>query len=691
MSTDITGSRHARLEQALDAAEYRLRLNPLLPLGEIGSDSDTEGATTVITETLPLFRTSDGVQADTGGHASPVMAQPEGSSRYDGTFTGNLSVTFAGRHSSVRKSRSEFEKEFTQRAASFNPVDRVKKHKFRFGLRFYPNECGKHIKISYGKARYYVHLPRLVVALLTIFFLWAVLHFSVGVPGDHQWVIQTFLLVFISGTVGGLLSVMLRIPALLGILWIAIAYVAAGGPISQVDSAVTKPVKALGLTMILLRGGISVNVGQLRSTWKTVATISVLPLLMEAFSVVALAKHLFDMDWNWAFLYAFTITPLSSSVVVTSCLHLQSLGIGHEGNGPVPLMISAVPFDSSLGILLASMMLEVAIPSGDGLTLKLAPVQVVGGLLAGTCSGFVAEVLVNLLYSDRGPGNLRHSETMLDAEHGTEEDREHRASLHTRTFWLLYGFCSAVMLGCSSNDIEGAGSLFVVSFGITLAHRWRRAREDGNDRRKHFANSAALFWNLLLMPALFSFVGKSVDLRTLFQGNLVPKAAAIIAVGCIARMVGSLICTSRSHMPWRERLVMALGWVGKASAQASLGMAARDRVVAQNCEDDGGNSSAGGSDSTSSAASPAPNITPNPTAVSMRWLAHPDHTQTNEVPEIVPRTQRTCDVDVCSCEPRAHDLAVLCVLMILVAAPISSISIRVLGRKWLKKHDDTPA
>jgi hypothetical protein len=533
--------------------------------------------------------------------------------------------------------------------------------RFRIGVTALYGSKWRHLKVMYGRERFYVHAPSLLVALLTLLFGWALLYHglvdnSPVSPGG--WIFDPFLLIFLSGSIGGVLSVLLHLPPLLCILWVAVGL--SNATKFNITHAVRRPLKIGGLAMILLRGGISVNLNAIKPIRLTVALMSVVPLLAEVSVLTgvnfAVWNHLGSKEpWftpTMGLLFASVVAPLSSSIIVTSALHLQSAGYGLLG-GPPPVMVACVPFDSALGIWIANFMIEsvlstsndvVDTPAGGAMGSGLIIVsnhtkshnpillaqpgwsllQIPLGLVCGVVMGVLAELMVNLLYGDRGSGS-QNAKTRADPQN--DDDRDLRTSIHNRAFFLIFIGCFMGLAITEHYSIEGMGSLAVAAFGTMLGHRWRQ-RRDGDDRRKQFASRAAVVWNFCFMPALFAFVGSSATFTGKFIEDLGPTLL-IIVCGCATRVTAAFLCSLTADFSWKERVVMAFGWVGKASAQATLGLAVRDRVE-----------------------------------------------------ELCPESGK-CSV----WEARGERVSNMSVLMIMVAAPLSAITIRSLGRHWVRKED----
>ena len=431
-----------------------------------------------------------------------------------------------------------------------------------------------HLYIYRAGAPVYIHLPSALAYALVIAGLWVALWASFGKPLEpHGAIFDAFFTVLFSGVVGGLGCWMLQLPPLVGIMWAAVLYKhLPGDPASGITSTVTSPFKNMALAIILLRGGISLNLKTIRPILVNVLLLGVIPMFLEATVTGMLAQSLFNYDTDstlWAYLHGFTTAPLSASVIVSSCLYLQTIGRGSTG-GPTVLMLSAVGMDSSLGIWGSTFLQSLVFAAADKdptVSAILAPVQVIAGVALGVGGGYAVFHLTSSFYK-------AHSRVDGHADF----DR----AVNLLSFGIIFFFACATIFLSKKYEMEGGGALAVVSFGATLNNNWLSLfalQPEASKRKTAFAETIAVVWDIIGMPSVFAFVGVGMDLKSVFNVDFLQHAITIWSCGCAVRMLFALIATWGTDYSRRERAVLALGWIGKATAQATLGGMVYDRAL----------------------------------------------------------------------------------------------------------------
>ena len=296
-------------------------------------------------------------------------------------------------------------------------------------------------------------------------------------------------------------------------------------------------------------------------------------------------RALFDYDSiTWGLLHGSTLAPVSASVIVTSVLYIQSHGHGTFG-GPLLLLLSCGPFDSALGVFMATFLQTMVLDNQDASTaLYLAPCQIIGGVGFGCVMGVVLDRITDGLYEKRfiGGDARSHEQEFLGAT-GDERTKAAMAasfnkSVHGKTFMLVLSVAAAGMLVANRFGLEGAGSLFVVALGASLANQWNNDPVK-SARKNHFAVVAGSVWNLAAMPALFAFVGASVHLADIFEPSFLYRGILVFICSLGARFLASSAAASAgTDFTGREKFILGVGFIGKASAQATLGLMVYERA-----------------------------------------------------------------------------------------------------------------
>jgi NhaP-type Na+/H+ or K+/H+ antiporter len=513
----------------------------------------------------------------------------------------------------------------TVRASQRHPTNLIASYQLRF-------DTWQHFYVTLAQRNFYIHVPTTIstaiVAMLFYTFLSLTMGDSVS-PGGELF--DPFVTVVFSGVVGGSLSLLLSLPPLVGILWAAIfwANIADRTLVRGITSRVTSPIKMLGLTMILLKGGLSINLNLLKPMKWNALLLATVPLTFDVVGNFFVTQALFGYENpSWALLHASTLAPISASVVVTSVLYVQSHGRGSFG-GPLLLLLSCVPFDSALGVFLATFMQRMVLEKSSPVAAAyLAPGQIIGGVVGGVVAGVLVNVITDAFEVNRFMGGEEESPVLATAEQRLKFER----SAHKKAFWLILAVACTCMMIAKHFELEGAGSLFVVALGATLAYYWN---DDPQKiaRKRLVGKNAETVWNLFAMPALFSFVGASVHLDQVFDSTFFFKGVALFVSSFACRLLGSSIASATTDFSRKERFILSVGFVGKASAQATLALMVYDKAQEKLAA-----------------------LTPH-TPEYEQWVRYAKYGQY---------------------------ISNSSVIMILAAAPMASIILRVLGKKWVR-------
>jgi len=311
--------------------------------------------------------------------------------------------------------------------------------------------------------------------------------------------------------------------------------------------------------------------------------LATLPLTLDLVGNFLVSQALFSFESkSWAFLMSATLAPISASVVVASCIYIQSYGRGNIGGGPLIILLTAVPLESSIGIFIATFQQRLVLESSASTSAYyLAPLQILGGLFFGILAGFLINAITEALDENRFLGG---DPTTFDICTTAEKEKFERKT-NRRLFALILAVAGTGNLVAKHFELEGAGSLFVVSLGATLAHFWNKNPHTQLVRKKHISVIASSFWNLFALPALYTFVGVGVRVDEVFNSDFFWKGLCCFLSSVCCRLLGSSLISSLSsglsNLSNREKIVLSIGFTGKASAQATLALMVFDKAKAR--------------------------------------------------------------------------------------------------------------
>ncbi|KPA77292.1 hypothetical protein ABB37_07183 [Leptomonas pyrrhocoris] len=412
---------------------------------------------------------------------------------------------------------------------------------------------------------------RVCFMVLIWFMLWNMLPRWLVEPGGYVW--DPAVLVVVSAIVGGLVCRIIQMPPLVGVLWMGIMWnniphlkYLTHGIVKEVYDICSK----LGLTVILARAGYKLAIKEILPHWKQTVLLATLPFAFEGVAHSLIANKIFDYNdnYNWAFLQGMLCSIVSPAVVVPGSLYLQDLGYG-RGVGPLSLMLSAVGIEIVIGVWCANFIIGLIFYDQKlAVAIVLGPVQFIGGIAIGVALGVLFYYVVELIKqeADRLPNG--------------KYTRDHLNSCMDFSYIIFLFACYTMVFLGYKVSLAGGGCVMCVFFSATVAHMWARTgKAEHEDHKKYIASWLAFTWDQAMMPILFATMGAKINVKAIFNGTFFPKAIICMVCSTAVRIVVIFVIQLGSGMPYKEKLLVCVGYLGKASAQASVGPIAANLVA----------------------------------------------------------------------------------------------------------------
>merc|ERR1719359_562935 len=178
-------------------------------------------------------------------------------------------------------------------------------------------------------------------------------------------------------------------PRLLGMLCMGIALKNIGDPVRGLPDAWAGVIRTFGLTNILMRGGLEMDIGAVKRLGLAVVRLTVLPGVSEAFTVACCSMAMFGMPFPLGLALGFILGAVSPAVVVGGMFDLQQRHYGVEKGVP-SLVVAAASFDDVVAISGFSLCIGFAIGSGDLASQLLhGPLEIILGVGTGFCGAYI--------------------------------------------------------------------------------------------------------------------------------------------------------------------------------------------------------------------------------------------------------------------------------------------------------------
>lgn len=342
-------------------------------------------------------------------------------------------------------------------------------------------------------------------------------------------------LVFLGGLLAGEVFRRLRLPPLLGMLLVGIAF----GPyaLGLLDDsllAISADLRKVALIIILTRAGLSLDIGDLRKVGRSAVLLCFVPATFEIVGTVILAPRLLGVSVLEAAIIGSVIAAVSPAVVVPRMLRLMDEGYG-TGQGIPQMILAGASVDDVYVIVLFSSFTSLA--SGGTLS-PLDFVRIPTSLVLGIAAGVLCGLALAWWFSHV---HMRDSIKVV--------------------VFLALSFVLVTIEDHCTGIIGFSGLLAVMSMGIMLGQRIPVVSKRLSAKYDRLWVGAELL--------LFVLVGAMVNVAYATYAGV---AAILLILGAMVfRMAGVLASVLGTKLNGKERAFCMLAYTPKATVQAAIG------------------------------------------------------------------------------------------------------------------------
>lgn len=342
-------------------------------------------------------------------------------------------------------------------------------------------------------------------------------------------------LVFLGGLLAGEVFRRLRLPPLLGMLLVGIAF----GPyaLGLLDDsllAISADLRKIALIIILTRAGLSLDIGDLRKVGRSAVLLCFVPATFEIVGTVILAPRLLGVTVLEAAIIGSVIAAVSPAVVVPRMLRLMDEGYG-SGQGIPQMILAGASVDDVYVIVLFSSFTSLA--SGGTLS-PLDFVRIPTSLVLGIAAGVLCGLALAWWFSHV---HMRDSIKVV--------------------VFLALSFVLVTIEDHCTGIIGFSGLLAVMSMGIMLGRRIPVVSKRLSAKYDRLWVGAELL--------LFVLVGAMVNVAYVAYAGV---AAILLILGAMVfRMAGVFASVLSTKLNGKERAFCMLAYTPKATVQAAIG------------------------------------------------------------------------------------------------------------------------
>ncbi len=353
--------------------------------------------------------------------------------------------------------------------------------------------------------------------------------------------LTSLALIFLAGLAMAALCSLLRLPRIIGMLFTGILlgpYVL--GLLDPFILAISADLRQMALIIILIKAGLSLDLGDLRRVGRPAVLMSFLPASFEILAYILFAPMLLGITRLEAAVMGAVLGAVSPAVVVPRMVRLMEEGRGTREGVP-QLILAGASCDDVFVIVLFSAFTGMA----QGGSVNLAefvgiPVSICTGILLGLAVGWLLCRFFDLAWNRGLP--VRGSMKVL----------------------IVLGI--SFLLVAAEDWLEGilplSGLLAVMSMACAL-RLW--GVSSVTDR---LSEKFGKLW-IAAEVLLFVLVGAAVDIRYTLQAGA--AAVVMILLALCVRAVGVLLALAGTRLDWKERLFCVIAYLPKATVQAAIG------------------------------------------------------------------------------------------------------------------------
>ena len=353
--------------------------------------------------------------------------------------------------------------------------------------------------------------------------------------------LTSLALIFLAGLAMAALCSLLRLPRIIGMLFTGILlgpYVL--GLLDPSILAISADLRQMALIIILIKAGLSLDLGDLRRVGRPAVFMSFLPASFEILAYILFAPMLLGITRLEAAVMGAVLGAVSPAVVVPRMVRLMEEGRGTREGVP-QLILAGASCDDVFVIVLFSAFTGMA----QGGSVNLAefvgiPVSICTGILLGLAVGWLLCRFFDLAWNRGLP--VRGSMKVL----------------------IVLGI--SFLLVAAEDWLEGilplSGLLAVMAMACAL-RLW--GVSSVTDR---LSEKFGKLW-IAAEVLLFVLVGAAVDIRYTLQAGA--AAVVMILLALCVRAVGVLLALAGTRLDWKERLFCVIAYLPKATVQAAIG------------------------------------------------------------------------------------------------------------------------
>lgn len=341
--------------------------------------------------------------------------------------------------------------------------------------------------------------------------------------------------IFIFGLLAGKLCEKLRLPSLLGMLAVGIIL----GPfgLNLIDPLIlnmSAQLRKIALIVILLQAGLSLDISTLKKNGRPAALMCFVPACFEILGTVIFAPRLLGLTLSEAAITGAVIAAVSPAVVVPKMLELTKSGYGTKQGIPQLIMAGASVDDVFVIVMFSAFVGLEQTGKFSAAAFAKIPVSICSGIAAGLFLGFLLGKLFR---------------------------RIHIESTVKIIILMSFSFLFVAFEDAFQNAALFSALIAVMCIGVSL-------HKVSPQNAKKLSEGFGKLW-VVSKILLFVLVGACVNIS--YAAKCGSSAVFLIFAALVFRMLGVLVCVTKTKLSFKERAFCMLAYMPKATVQAAIG------------------------------------------------------------------------------------------------------------------------
>lgn len=351
-------------------------------------------------------------------------------------------------------------------------------------------------------------------------------------------------LILIVGMVFAKIFDKLKLPRIIGMLLTGIIL----GPqvLNLLDAnilRISSDLRTIALIVILLKAGLSLDMGDLKKVGRSAILLSFLPASFEILSYAIFVPKILGLNLIDGLLMGAVMAAVSPAIVVPRMVKLIDKGYGKDESIP-QMILAGASCDDVFVLVLFSSFLSMAKGSEFSFkSLLKVPVSIILGIGFGIVIGYLLYLFFERRY--KNGAYIRNSSKVI--------------------IILALAFLLVSLEGLVKEIIPISGLLAV----IAMASSYKIKADDGVVER--LSEKFAKLW-IFAEILLFVLVGAEVDIKYMTGIGFI--GIALIFLGLLIRSIGVFISVAGSKLNKNEKIFTILAYTPKATVQAAIGSVA---------------------------------------------------------------------------------------------------------------------